>query len=326
MSAAVALGRLARVEPREVWPNEAANFTPWLAEEGSIAVLGEALGIELEVEAVERAVGPFRADILCKDVVEDAWVLIENQLEASDHRHLGQILTYASGLKAFTIVWIATRFTEEHRATLDWLNEITGREVRFFALEVELWRIGASPPAPKFNVVCRPNDWSRSVKRGAAEVEDANLDGNQAANLALWTALDAALRDRGGSVAATSRPGRAEWRNYKVGRTNFGLSAIIARRQDLIRAELGIGGELAKVHFDALLENREGFDRAFGASLDWQRLENRQGCRIAVNRPGTDLSGDARIAAAAGWLADNLIRLHATFAEAVLALPQTPDA
>ena len=105
-------------------------------------MLGEALGIELELEAQEKAVGPFRADILCKDIGNDHWVLIENQLERTDHGHLGQLLTYASGLEAVTIVWIAARFTEEHRSTLDWLNRITDESFRFFGLEVELWRIG----------------------------------------------------------------------------------------------------------------------------------------------------------------------------------------
>lgn len=223
------LGRLVRVQPREVWANEAAHFTPWLAEPENVALLGETLGMDLEVEAVERAVGPFRADILCKDAGTDHLVLIENQLEASDHRHLGQILTYASGLDAFTIVWIATTIRDEHRATLDWLNEITASEVRFFALEVELWRIGASPPAPKFNVVCRPNDWTRSVKRGAAEVEDADPNGHRAEDAALWTALDARLDERDGPVVVPRQLSRSNWRNYRLGRINFGLSATVLR-------------------------------------------------------------------------------------------------
>lgn len=127
----------------------ATSFTLWLARPENLTVLGEALNIELELEAQERAVGPFRADILCKDIGTDRWVLIENQLERTDHTHLGQLLTYASGLDAVTIVWIAARFTEEHRSTLDWLNKITNESFRFFGLEVELWKIGNSPAAPR---------------------------------------------------------------------------------------------------------------------------------------------------------------------------------
>src|SRR4051812_43362290 len=145
------LSHLKQIDLKDVWSHEASSFTPWLALEQNIALLGDTLGLELEVEAQEKAVGPFRADILCKDLQTNTWVLIENQLERTDHTHLGQVLTYASGLGAVTIVWIAARFTEEHRATLDWLNKITDRSFRFFGIEVELWRIGDSSPAPKFN-------------------------------------------------------------------------------------------------------------------------------------------------------------------------------
>lgn len=147
------LGRLTRVELREIWTAEASGFTPWLARPENLEILGETLGMDLELEAQERPVGPFRADILCKDVGTDQWVLIETQLERTDHLHLGQLLTYAAGLQAVTIVWVAAGFTEEHRATLDWLNKITDESFQFFGLEVELWRIGDSPAAPKFETL-----------------------------------------------------------------------------------------------------------------------------------------------------------------------------
>ena len=128
------LGQLIKVPLREFWEGEASDFTPWLADEENISLLGDTIGVELEVEAQERNVGPFRADILCKDTLTDNWVLIENQLELTDHTHLGQLLTYAAGLNAVTVVWIAERFTDEHRAALDWLNEITAEGFSFFGL------------------------------------------------------------------------------------------------------------------------------------------------------------------------------------------------
>ena len=142
-----------------VWEGEASDFTPWLADEENIGLLGETIRVELEVEAQEKNVGPFRADILCKDTVTDNWVLIENQLERTNHTHLGQLLTYAAGLGAVTVVWIAERFTDEHRAALDWLNEITDERFSFFGLEIELWRIGDSPMAPKLT-------WSHTPTTG----------------------------------------------------------------------------------------------------------------------------------------------------------------
>jgi len=152
------LGRLEKVDLRTIWTSEAVSFTPWLALEENIKLLGETIGMDLEVEAQEKNVGPFRADILCRETTTpDHWVLVENQLERTDHCHLGQILTYAAGLKAVTIVWVSSKFTDEHRAALDWLNEITDTRFRFFGLEVEAWRIGNSVPAPKFNIVSEPN-------------------------------------------------------------------------------------------------------------------------------------------------------------------------
>ena len=177
------LGRLEKTDLREVWLSESGQFTPGLAQTENLKLLGETIGIELECEAQEKDVGPFRADILCKDTATDAWVLIENQLERTDHSHLGQLLTYAAGLNAVTIVWVAERFTEEHRAALDWLNERTDEKITFFGLEVELWRIGDSPIAPKFNIVSKPNDWTRSVQQAA----QGEVSEHKQLQLRFWT-------------------------------------------------------------------------------------------------------------------------------------------
>ncbi len=134
-----AIGTLQNVDLRNVWEHEAHNFTPWLAEHQNLERLGDAVGMKLEPESQEEPVGPFRADILCRDVTTDSWVLIENQLERTDHNHLGQVLTYAAGLDVATIIWIAKQFTEEHRATLDWLNEKTSQGLSFIGVELELW-------------------------------------------------------------------------------------------------------------------------------------------------------------------------------------------
>jgi len=129
------LGRLHKVDLREAWTSESIDFTPWLAQEDNLKLLGEVIGIELELESQEKEVGPFRADILCKNTANDSWVLIENQLARTDHSHLGQLITYAAGLNAVTIVWIAERFTQEHRAAMDWLNERTDEKINLFGLQ-----------------------------------------------------------------------------------------------------------------------------------------------------------------------------------------------
>ena len=148
------LGRMEKVDLRSHWQREDTHFTPWLAREENLALLSEAIGIgELEVEATEAPVGDFRVDILCRNLEDDTRVVIENQLEATNHSHLGQLITYAAGLDAVTLVWVVERFKEEHRAALDWLNRFTGEEIHLFGLEIELWRIGDSLAAPKFNLV-----------------------------------------------------------------------------------------------------------------------------------------------------------------------------
>lgn len=132
------LGKLEKVDLREGWETEAQDFTPWLARVENLEELGRAIGLELEVVAQEQHIGPYRADLVCKDAVTQGFVLIENQLEKTNHNHLGQILTYAAGLGAKTVVWVAERFTDDHRAALDWLNEITEEDYGFFALEIEI--------------------------------------------------------------------------------------------------------------------------------------------------------------------------------------------
>src|ERR1700756_3411596 len=223
------LGRLERVELRNIWLSEASDFTPWLARKENLDTLGEALGIDLELEAQERPVGPFRADILCKDVATDRWVLIENQLERTDHSHLGQLLTYASGLEAVTIVWIAARFTEEHRSTLDWLNKITDDRFRFFGLEVELWRIGTSPAAPKFNIVSKPNEWSQSVAQAARAIDQSELSETRVMQREYWASLNQSLNAMGGPVSGNKKPQPQAWMSFPTGRSGFLLNGVMIR-------------------------------------------------------------------------------------------------
>src|SRR5258708_17196362 len=256
---APALGRLSRVELREIWSSEAADFTPWLGRPDNLAVLAETLGLDLELEAQEKAVGPFRADLLCKKDIGSggAWVLIENQLERTDHLHLGQLLTYASGLEAVTIVWIAATFTEEHRATLDWLNKITDESFSFFGLEVELWKIENSIVAPKFNVVSKPNDWSRSVGQGARSLDDPEVSETRAMQRECCTALNYALTKVAEPVSVHRKAQPQSWMSYPIGRSSFNLGAVMVRPENRIRAYVvGKGLERPRTPRDAVQAGR----------------------------------------------------------------------
>ena len=307
------LGRLERVDLRTIWTIEATEFTPWLARIENLKVLGETLGIDLELEAQEKAVGPFRADILCKDIGTDAWVLVENQLERTDHIHLGQLLTYAAGLQAVTIVWLAARFTDEHRATLDWLNKITDESFRFFGLEIELWRIGDSPAAPKFNVVSKPNDWSRSVAQAARAIDDAELSETRIKQREYWTAFHLVLDAVNGPISGNRKPQPQSWMAYGIGRSSFNLGAAMNRLKNHVRAELYIAGDNAKAFLGLLLQQREAIEQELDYPLEWEELPARRDCRISSYLNSVNPEDESDWLRQHEWLAKRLNDMHGVF-------------
>jgi hypothetical protein len=327
-----ALGRLQRVALRDAWLGEASDFTPWLAGPDNITLLGEAIGIELEVESQETNVGPFRADILCRDTVNGHYVLVENQLERTDHSHLGQLLTYAAGLDAVTVVWVAARFTEEHRAALDWLNGATFLDFNFFGLEIELWRIGDSAMAPKFNVVSKPNDWSKIVKEQATAVHSGQFTETQKRHLEFWTQFREYL-DATGSTVKTNRPSTDHWTNVSVGRTDFSIALFNNFRDRWSGASLTMTGPHAKSHY-GLIESRhrsqvEAVLRPLG-DLQWQPKPGAKESSIAVFRhvSPADVSLWPELDA---WMAKVLVTMHDLFRPLVKGLdasqyqPDTPS-
>jgi Domain of unknown function (DUF4268) len=312
------LGKLEKIDLREIWRTEAQDFTPWLAREDNIAILSETLGLDLEVEAQERNVGPFRADILCKDLDDNSWVLIENQLERTDHNHLGQLLTYASGLTAVTIIWIAAQFTEEHRAALDWLNEITDEKFQFFGLEVELWRIGDSPAAPKFNVVSKPNQWSRSISKASKRIESEAMTEFKQLQLEYWTALNARLE--GHAYLRRRKPYPQHWHNFTLGRSGFLLGALINSREQTIGMELYIDSEDPKAHFHLLKNERAQIEAEIGAELEWRELPAKRACRVLLFRKNSDVTNKANWPEQHAWLQNHAEKFHQAFASRVRVL------
>lgn len=283
------LDRLVRVDLREAWQRETTDFTPWLTQPENVALLGEAIGIELEVVSQERSVGPFRADILCRDTINGHWVLVESQLERTDHTHLGQLLTYAAGLEAVTVIWISGRFTEEHRAALDWLNNVTNSGINFFGLEIELWRIGDSAMAPKFNVVSKPNDWSKAVKEDAAGGQSGGLTEFQRLHLEFWTQFRQYIEDRHSPVR-TIRPSKDHWSNVAVGRSYFSLVPWNGMRDNRSGVYLQMYGPDAKAHFHLIEQCHRSLVEArlkpLG-TLEWRLLPSAKESQIAVVRPST---------------------------------------
>ena len=194
------LKQLTPVDLSEVWDTEPQHFTPWLAQEENLTLLSKTLGMELELEAQEINVGDFRADILCNNTEDDSWVIIENQLDPTDHKHVGQLLTYAAGLDAHTVIWIAKTFRSEHCAMLDWQNRITDERYRFFGVEMKVWQIEDSARAVQFDVVSSPNDWTRGVSRDTQRAANQELSDRQQRGLRYWTGLREYMVDNASSV------------------------------------------------------------------------------------------------------------------------------
>jgi hypothetical protein len=307
------LGRLTPVDLRQVWGNEASDFTPWLAQEENLKLLGEKVGIELELEAQEAEVGPFRADLLCKNTADDSWVLIENQLDRTDHLHLGQLLTYAAGLEAVTIIWIAERFTEEHRAALDWLNQITGERFAFIGLEIELWRIGDSPVAPNFNIVSSPNDWARTIQSAAQR--SAPLTEAKQTQLSFWTAFKEYM-DQKGSPVRCQKPLPQHWMNHSIGRGGINLSSIANTSEAEIRVELVTRDKYSKSYYAQLLKQKEDLEREIGQSAIWHNPTDARMCRIYLRRPA-DIFNQAAWPEQHDWLRTTLEIFHKVFAPRV---------
>lgn len=238
--------------------------------------------MELEYHSTEVFVGAFRADLVCRRASTGDLVLIENQFAQTDHSHLGQLLTYAAGLRAATIVWIAETIREEHRAAIDWLNESTADDLRFFALEIELWRIDGSPAAPKFNIVCRPNAWSREASRAAeADSEQARL------RHAYWTDFvrQPALAPILSGVAEPNRKGNLTLPTHW---TDFELQACISTARHDSAVYLSARGDERFQNFDQLHARRQAIEEAAGGPLIWNRSESQDRGWIIRRLPGLD--------------------------------------
>lgn len=306
----ITLGRLEPARLRDIWPSESDDFTPWLSQEENLALLSDTIGLDLELVAQEKGVGPFRADILCKDTVRGHWVLIENQLEQTDHTHLGQLMTYAAGLDAVVVIWIAERFTEEHRAALDWLNNITGEDANFFALEIEAWRIGASEVAPKFNIVCKPNEWTKHPPPGGELTETQQLQ------LDYWTKFQQLLEGRSGAIRPR-KPFPQGWADFAIGRNDFHLSALVNTREPCIGVLLYIDGSDAKAHFHLLEQDKEAIKAEMGEELEWCELPERRASAVQLMSRGTDPTRRDEWEQQQQWMRDILEAMHRVFAPRV---------
>ncbi|MBD0268535.1 MAG: DUF4268 domain-containing protein [Cyanobacteria bacterium Co-bin8] len=323
-SARPPLGRLEKIDLSTYWQGEETDFTPWLAQADNLKLLGDALGMELEVVIEEQQVGAFQVDLLCRDQATDRWVLIENQLETTDFSHLGRLITYAAGLDVCNVVWIASHFSAEHRAALDWLNQITQEEISFFGLEIELWRIGNVAMAANFNPVAQPQSWVQTVPEVEVvpEVEEEPLTETQQQNLDFWSGLCQQI-ERRGSIVKPGTPEPIDAIRFAIGRACFRLITSINREDGCLYTELHLAGEDAHPHFYLLAEEQETIEMEMGLPLIWDDHADDKACAIYCALPNVDLNDLERWPEYYHWLCDHLERFHEVFAERVKHLNAT---
>lgn len=315
-----ALGRLSNLKVTDVWENEPRGFTPWLAQSENLKLLCDILGLdELTDVKQEDPVGRFRVDITAREQ-NGGIVVIENQFGKTDHGHLGQIMTYLAGQQGHvTVVWIAERFNEEHRAVIDWLNANTSDDFAFFAVEVEVLRIGTSEPAPWFNVVAKPNIWSRALRASASEGETGEMRLSHQIRLSYWAAFAEFLQNRQ-SEFKIRRANKDHWFEFPTGRSGSVISVTISTNKQQLGVEIYNHGDVTKAIFDGLFAQKDAIEREVGEKLDWQRLDRKKATRIALFRPGEDPADSATWPQQHEWLLSRMVKFKKAFATRLKAI------
>jgi Domain of unknown function (DUF4268) len=303
------LGKLSRVDPRSVWRHEAHDFTPWLAEH--IDMLAEVLGLDVEVVTREGAVGDFSVDIVANDLGRRRKVVIENQLEATDHAHLGQLVTYAAGLEASVVVWVSPEFRDEHRQALDWLNR-AGSGTEYFGVVLELLRVDESKPAVNFRLVASPNNWTRLPRGGGTQ----ELSSKSAAYKEFFQKLIDELREKYNFTNA--RAGQPQnWYSFSSGIRGFSYGASFAAKGRL-RCELYIDlghDEANEKALELLKKASVEVEGLFQEKLSWEDLDTKRACRVACYRPGTIEDSDESLESHLKWTVDKLLLFKKAFGQ-----------
>lgn len=304
------LGEIEKVELRSIWKHEALDFTQWLAKPENINRLANEIGIQMEVLQTEANVGSFSADILAEEVSTGKKIIIENQLEMTDHDHLGKLITYASGLDASYIIWIFKDIREEHRRAIDWLNEVTDEGLNIFAIKMEVWKIGDSLPAPVFRVIASPNDWQKAYKRRIASSQELNDTANL--QLQFWEGFVEYFQ----ANKSPFRMHKASARGYydiSIGSSQVIISCTLVARESFVRVALYIRDD--KEFYNRLWERKDEIEAFVEFPLEWQNNPNAKSCFIGVKKDVTDLANEVERNETYAWMMDRAVMIYQTVKE-----------
>jgi len=301
-------GELKTLPLRELWPNEASDFTPWLA--SNIEALGKALGLELELTEREASVGDFSLDLLAKDLGSSRIAIIENQLTQTDHDHLGKLLTYAAGFTASIVIWVSESIRDEHRQALEWLNQRTDTETQFFGVIMQVLQIDDSKPAYNFKPVVFPNEWQKSKKQKTS----SNISSKGEKYRSYFQSLIDELRESHRFTGAKAGQPQS-WYSFSTGikgilyGANFAMGGKARTEIYIDQGDFDQNKEL----FDALNKQLPEIENEYGSSFEWERLDDKRSCRIALYCNGTIEASDSELEQLRKWHIENLLKLKKIF-------------
>ena len=272
----MAIGKLEEVDIRKLWKHEQYDFSEWLSKKENIENLNDILGLTLVDISKETYVGSYRCDLFAKDETTGIKVIIENQLEMSNHDHLGKIITYASGLDAKVVVWIVKEAREEHRSAIEWLNNNTNSNVNFFLIEIHAYKIGNSDNAPMFQVIEQPNDF---IKNNKSTNSSDTMNKSQSQRVEFWNQFNNVLVERG-KPFNVRKATTDHWYNVAIGTSDAHIDITLVNKDSVIGVELYITDN--KELFDKLYQKKDEIEADLGLELDWRRLNNSKASRIVT--------------------------------------------
>lgn len=293
---------------RTVWPHEALDFTPWLSQDDNITLLADSIGIDITVDETESSVGDFNVDIFASETGTDRKIIIENQLEDTNHDHLGKLITYASGKSADIVIWVVKHAREEHIAAIEWLNNHTDDSVGFFLCEIKLYRIGNSEPAVKFEVIEKPNDWTKEIKKSESINETQQL------RYDYWVAFeDYAFKNPTFAKNFKKRkPSKNHWLNFSIGSSACHIAVSQIKQRNELDVELYISDDTEL--YNSLYENKTDIELTSGLSFDWRELPDRKASRIVLEK-SVQLENKNAWGSQFEWLIDVMVKMKTTFSK-----------
>jgi len=298
------LAKLQKINLRDVWGME-PDFTNWLAQKENLALLGEEIGVDIKIIKTEANIGNFKVDILAEEESSDRKIIIENQLEDTNHDHLGKIITYASGYNAEIIIWVVREVREEHQRAVEWLNEHTDEKTGYFLIKIELWQIEGSNPAPKFDVLVSPNEWAKAIKASPTsdELSDTKLQ-----QLDFWTNFKSFVKAKDTRIRLrTPRP--QHWYDVSMGSSEAHVALTINSRENLLGCEIYINKN--KELFKFLQEHKNEIEKEVGEQAEW--VDAAVASRIKIKKEISDLFNQSEAENYFVWLYEKTVFFQKIF-------------